>query len=857
MNFRRIGQPLVCGFSVFAMFTALGCTDLPELAENDCGNYVIDPEEDCDSIAVEGSHCAGSGEENACHYTCGDVKTKCPEGYGCGFDDVCRRHSGVFELQGQPEGYVWPTTLSTGDFDSDGNGDLLLLGATDVFGHRSARGFYSNDFSLHAGLSLLPVELANPAIGSDTIGGPGTSIAFADIDGVAILRGYPDRSTDFAVFPTISLPPATHARIVMLDCLPSRAGDELIALLTSSNGSSRLVGLDYGSDKPMDNPIVELTPVSGGEVDLLERQGIQSIHFDEASPCAQIVLGYRGKSNIEIFTPCKDTSGTTTWNGTGKVLTVNMPNGVKVDKGIIGTDVDLDGHLDLLIGANGGMYVAYGLGNGQFTSQKANGTMNEAASYSLPFDSGGMFGFPLAIADLNLDSIDDYVLDSGIMISRNGGYTLAYDNRGAPWTDALVANFNANNLPDVATVVDGTLDIEFLNNVGDGAFGLATLPTDGLPGHLGVGDFDGDLLNDIVFGETITDRGNVAEHLAFAFGSPYGPPELPVATGEVGKIGQIFEGKVGGPTGVDPMSEVALVIEGEGGRADSIALLPGRASRAIYSTLPLRMGQSLRYPVSMAFGHFGDSTPDLAALTADPSNHLTLFRIETVEERLAVPSPSDELPAGFMPVENGMPKKLSLRYGAKVIASNLDGNETDEALVVGAYEDLVQGAFALNVYDNEAAKFKLTDQQSFAGTVTNDSIIFVDDIDGDGKQDIILTTGTLDSPQELLIVWGNKSSKLPDLSQFENVARIKIYDSGVRAVTAIRSPNGSGKLIIASTMTSTYMLEFDSKREWTPIEIPKLGSARALATIDFDRDGVEDLVVQTEAGLGLYRSVPK
>jgi len=824
----------------------LGCSDLPDLALDTCGNYVIDIGEDCDQHAESSYTCAGAGEPNACHYICAAPKFACPGGYGCGQDGVCRLAKGTFIEAAEAEGYSWPTTIEVGDFDSDGGGDLVLLGAVDSFGYRSARVLFSEDFSLHSGLTILPTALANPAIGAGAGIGPLRDIAFADFEGVALLRGYGDRSGDFSVFPTVSLPKGAHARMVLSDVLAAHPGDEVVAVVSDMTGTHELLGIELGK------PPSKLVSLPGGEDELTLRRGYFAGHFNETSPCDLVVLAYGEATSVQLFSPCNSAGN---WNVGGALTAVMLEPPAKLDEGVISTDIDVDGHLDLIIGAGGRTYVAYGLGDGQFTSQKINGIIGEAAPYVLPLAAGGAQGFPLAIADLNADNLPDFVMRDGVVASIGANYDIAFHNFGANWSEALVANLNANEMPDVVTVVDGALDLHFLNNAGASGFGAATLPTEGIPHNLAFGDFDGDLLIDLVFSEAISEHGELFDHLSFAFGAPFGPPELPVATGEVGELGQIVTGHIDGPAGADPMVEIGVIVEGQGERPDSIALLPGRASRAIFSTLPLRNGPVIQLPISLTFGHFGDDTADIAALAANTTDgRLSLFRIEAFEEEgLVVPTASDPLPANFIPSE--MSDVINLRHGARVVAADFDGDGVDEALVVGSYVDPTQAAFALAKYDEAASRFAVIDAQVFPATITTDSRIFVDDLDGDDAKDIVLTTGTLAAPLDLIVVWGNGSDKLPDLKQ--NLKSFPVGGLGVRAVASVRSRHGRGKTLIASNLDNTYLVDFTAERKWTEVVIPDMGSARALGIVDFDRDGVEDLAVQLEDGLELFRSIPK
>lgn len=858
MKFSRIARIVSNSLGMFHMAVALGCTALPELTAETCGNYVIDVDqgEDCDTHATMPNVCARPGEEHACHYICGMSGQVCPSGYGCSYTGVCRRHSGAFEAKGDVEGYAWPVALHSGDFDSDGRGDLMVLGAPDAAGYRSARALFSQDFSLQPGLGVLPPKIADPAIGTSDLSSTPNEIAFADFEGVALLRGYGDRTADFAVFPSVELLPKSHARMALIDALPTlpdkemtHAGDEIVALITAENGATILAGIDVR------HPPVQLAPyVPGGDV-LAGEHGIDVAKFDELSSCLQVILAYHDASAVDLYTPCMNQSGTVTWNVDGAFTTITMVPSAKIDKGIIPTDIDRDGHLDLVIGAGGITYLAYGLGDGQFTTQKVNGLSNKAAPFPLTLIAGQTEGFPLAIAELNGDGVTDFVLENGIVVSNGPTYEFAYRNLRAPWSEALVGNLNANDWPDVVAVTAGALDIDFFNNAGNGVFGVATLPTEGVPRHLNMGDFDGDLLNDIVLSESILEHGELSDHLSFSFGEAFGPPAAPIATGEVGELGQLVTGNIATQLGTDPMMEVGAVVEGEGNLADSISLLPGRASRAIYSTLPLRAQTASYIPVSLTFGRFGDSTSDLVALATNVKNgRLSLFRIEAFEEEgLTVPTGSDHLPDIFGPSD--VINSISPRHGAIVLAIDLDQDGTDEALVASLHVDRMQGAFAAAKYDTASGTFKVVEAVALPGQVSVDSTMFAADVDGDGLDDLVLTTGTHDAPLPMIVRWGDGLGRVPLQNASLNCK--ELVELKATAAIALRSPSGKGNMLLVSTLSGTHLVEFSPDRYCTFRDISEIKSARAFAAIDFDRDGVEDIAAQTEEGLELFRSIPK
>ena len=86
------------------MLFLAACAELPPLAENLCGNAIVEAAngEDCDTFAVGDLRCGAPGDlARSCRFVCDD--TDCPAGMACGADRMCRRPSGAFaEVVGSP-----------------------------------------------------------------------------------------------------------------------------------------------------------------------------------------------------------------------------------------------------------------------------------------------------------------------------------------------------------------------------------------------------------------------------------------------------------------------------------------------------------------------------------------------------------------------------------------------------------------------------------------------------------------------------------------------------------------------------------------------------------------------------------
>ena len=107
------------------MFFA-SCSSLAPFAENECGNRILEENEDCDGISpVEGAVCGAPDAPNgqACTFVCVPPAT-CPQGWACGLDQRCRKPNG---FSPKPEAPIDLSAqqLNIADFDGDSSLDIV------------------------------------------------------------------------------------------------------------------------------------------------------------------------------------------------------------------------------------------------------------------------------------------------------------------------------------------------------------------------------------------------------------------------------------------------------------------------------------------------------------------------------------------------------------------------------------------------------------------------------------------------------------------------------------------------------------------------------------------------------------
>ena len=169
--------------------------------------------------------------------------------------------------------------------------------------------------------------------------------------------------------------------------------------------------------------------------------------------------------------------------------------------GVVAADIDGDGKIDLVVANSDGdsVSVLWGDGNGGFLDSGA------------PFPTG-VAPFAVAVGDLNHDGKLDIVTSDEIGDTTAGGTVTVLLNQGnrafadGVSTDTggspqalVVADFDGDNLPDVATAnnFDGTVSI--LLNTGGGALFLAQTVTVGSePVGVAFADLNGDGRGDLV-----------------------------------------------------------------------------------------------------------------------------------------------------------------------------------------------------------------------------------------------------------------------------------------------------------------------------------------------------------------------
>lgn len=496
-------------------FVVLACTDLPQLDEGTCGNFVIDRGEDCDSNADD---C-----DDSCRLLCiaeaGTALDACSvPGYTCGIDGFCHAPSGVF---GTTTGTLAlnASTFDVTDIDKDGFGDIVALSGTSVeVNHGDAVG------RLDKRSSTLTPYMRGPAAFLELDDDPSLDIVVPTNDGLVafssafgVVAPHPF-SIDLASGPVCDIGKPFYGFSL---------GDKYMGVLfadTTGGAYTFRIGfaildVDAGNACPIADPIILCTGAgqpSKSQVDKYEmsKSGVTtrliSIVTNRLTSTPPLLGGLCAAEVRETATPgvfsVNRITPTSRWEVQGRPILADH------DGALDGTDCPS------LVESNA---VSNELTHYQGVSTAAGCDFAPtAATIAVHPDVIGQDAVGrVRLADRNLDAL---VLTSGVYAVDvpNQAITLADQLYGSdrPLSAAGQGDFDADGDIDLVAIGPQTDDVDVLYRApaaGPTTFLRYRIDTAGPVAGTHVGDFDGNQVEDIVFAE----RSQLGQRLKISYGT--------------------------------------------------------------------------------------------------------------------------------------------------------------------------------------------------------------------------------------------------------------------------------------------------------------------------------------------------
>jgi hypothetical protein len=827
---------------------ALGdCANLPEIPADTCGNGVIEQGEDCDLFApIAGSVCRAKGTVGACHLDCrrdGSGKAGvCPARWGCDAEGICRAPSGGYEAPLEIKiGGI--SSLLAGDFDGDLRQDVVSLGPLDHLGMTKIRTNYFDQTGALVSSRLFPKRVGSLVV-ADLSGDRLSDLVFSNLR-VGLLLGQPDRNLVPETFSSYHIPDAPVRMYPIYS--ESIQTDSPATALSKINGKAGF----YYPDPKTGLLIMQGELPSGPETFAGDPVSGNVIEDPQTSPCWELVFAVGGATAFSVVDSCRrdPQTGEVQWREQVEQWAVALEPPATIDVAPLLADINGDGHLDVMVGAEGKVYVAYGDG----------GHLAPATPYELPVVEDLMATerrMPLAAGDLNGDNVVDFVFDNHVVISHHmaGTTSTTYhrfqENTGARWTVARIADFNGNGKLDVVAASSGGLDLAFFNGTGD-TLTAFDIPTSGTVKYLAVGDFDGDLINDLAFIEAAASPRE-RDAVMIAFGTPAGPPVAPVVIARVSRpenLSAYHERGVGNvvvsssETVDNHTNGLLTILEGSG---DRLPLAP-------HGLTDLSSGAVFASPVlGLTLGGFiAGGHGDALAVALDPfMGTINLWMLPALATSDRVPIHLD-----WTPEPRLEPYHLSNQedyVNAVGTSADVDNDGRDESLWAIPADDLQHcGLLLVGIAGDGSASLRRAETLVVDDPCLGPQLQAVD-VDHDGWMDVVLLTGAPEADgRKLLVLWNDGHGRFAR----EALAVVSPPGVSVQAFAVLPAPAGRPALAYVTSAAAGLLTPGASARDFVSLPpLAPLERGSGIVAADVNGDGVVDLVVADSGNLKVMKA---
>jgi hypothetical protein len=819
----------------------LACTSLPAIGADECGNGVIEPPEDCDGFGVDGgASCRAEGSVGECRLDCSA---------SAGSPNACPAGWGC-DLGGicrRPTGAFEPprehevgtaAALASADFDGDGRTDVMSTEPLDPFGGTRIKFHYFDEQGVLEDTRSFPHALISPVV-SEMTGDTRRDVVFTD-GRVGVLLGRTDRSWVPETFSSYRIENTAIRTLTLRDeVIEDISGFVVFSALSGAPGVYVPGSISNGGF-----PIL-LGELPYATADFVGEPVAAQIIEGDSAPCRQAIVAERGATSFTMIDACERTAdGTILWRRELIRVSVALepPEPIVSEPRV--ADMNGDGHLDVIVGGETRAFVAFGDGQSLATAVPFPIALldGELRTADMPM--------PLAAGDVTGDGIVDLVFPVGILLSSEAeapvpSYRVA--NIGQPpYSAALIADVNANGYLDIIAGGRGSSGLHFLNGRGTSALTYFSIPTSRPVERLITGDFDGDLIEDVAFSQVGISE-DVQSSVMMSFGVPFGAPLPPT---EVARLGTPVEQL--GTFREDGLSHLLIASsESNGGEQRGVlTLLTGSGDRipvALYELTTFAADGSVNGSEALRVlgGTFlGNGPGDVLGIGFDlpPTNTGAQFWLLPAVARS---EGTPVLLGGTLAPEAApvAPDQASLRLATAV--ADVDGDGRDEVILATPAQD--EEHCALQVYGIEP------DHLALRGSVLADepcarADLAVVDADADGHVDIVWNTGRADgSDRQLSVLWNDGAG---------------VYSIERRTIVVDRllSPQAFALLPATTVRALSIAYATGSGLELVPLEpttrVPgevvfllELPGCTGLSAPDLNGDGARDLVAAARGNL--------
>jgi len=868
-----MGEALRCvGFVVALVVCSAGCVDLADVESQECGNLVLEADEDCDGTSAFGDDtaCGAPDTQNECAYVCDPAEsTICPEGWGCGSDLRCRRHSGEFVAAGNSPYRFDVDDFAIGDVDGDGHLDLIGQDLGDLkvrFGDED--GDFATEYVKSSG-----IVRGNVAFGQFSDDNR-TDVVLPLVEGISVFLGSSDETLEPVLFSPFSLDevfgPEDFLRILPVESIPEPISSptELILIVDAYTEAGIYEGslmTFFGDDSP---PIG--LPGSHRAEDLVGRVPIANVDSDPIGR-NEFALAFGGAASVWVYTSV---------NGLGalplalQVMHV-IPLGTRrVRDGAHFGDFDGDGDLDVIISVddNGNEEVMVSLNQG-------GGVFGLPAIQPI-FQRGFGSPFPLAVGALDSDAHADYAYPEAIYLSGRMDSQIGTPDvllgvaqtQGAFWSEAVFGDFNGDGMTDVAASFIEEDGVDLFINSATLFLNRFRVGTTDNPNNLRVGDFDGDTIGDVAFLQR--SPGAAGDTVHVIFGGTDGPSTDAVSMGQLGSV-ETFEAIIGQTFLIDGISDLFVVSRsGPDGLSRNIALLQGSSAQHLSSPFTLVAGvedNEPDIPFQVFTGQFtNDSVRDVVAIAdvvGNASSSDRKFRLWALPGASGDGSIKTEL-VTFLDIA-GQDFEAEC---AVWTSGDLDGDGIDEIVGVDGSSSCPNRNFArqprLFIGANAGAGTGVFNSsiRDVGGSLRGVEELSLIDLDNDGDLDLLarmvgdpatidVVDFTIDNGG-LMVVWNRDGVLNPDDFATVEITNGAVLVGAAAAVTKVANV----PTLLAVTIDGVYLAELASGAEsYGNPTLTNLGGGTGRIQVgDLNKDGLDDVayVVNREMQVMLGKAAP-